>query len=147
MYKKAIWPPKPSEQLKPTPFEGEVISAGSRFFVLVRCCFGKDTSDPLGGLRLFQIGRNGRLLSYNRNTDCPAMDTNEYKTCAAIWRTVADFVADMERESGKHSTSTVNEVSALIDDAGRHIECDTLERNDVQAFLKMLRGAINTSAR
>ena len=146
MYEKTIWPPKPSEPPKPTLEKGMVIRDAVEYFVVIRACYGKTSLDPLGGLRLFRIGRNGRLLSYNRNTDCPAMDMHEYKTCTAIWRTVDDFVADMERESGKHSTSTVNEVSALIDDAGRHIECATLERDDVQAFLRMLREAINTSA-
>ena len=99
------------------------------------------------GLRLFEISGDGRLLSYNRHSDVAAFSTDQYKFCNAIWRSVDHFVSDMDRESGKNSTGSSSEVSKLIDDAGRHIECDTLERNDVQAFLKMLRGAINTSAR
>ena len=146
MYEKTIWPPKPSEPPKPTLGEGWVIQCGTKYFVTMRTCLG---GDVLGshGLRLFEISGDGRLLSYNRHSDLAAFSTDQYKFCTAIWRTVADFVADMDRDTGKNSSVGTSEVSKLLDDAGRHIECDTLERSDVQAFLKMLRKAINTSAR
>ena len=81
-----------------------VIRHVNGYFVVVRTCQGQIDSGYLSGLRLFAVGRNGRLLNYNRYFDCPAMETDQYNTCTAIWRTVADFVADMERESGTKST-------------------------------------------
>ena len=147
MYENAIWPPKPSKPPKPRLNEGLVIRYGHTHLVVVRAIQGLEKRDYHDALRLFEINNDGRLVSYNRWNDLPAMDTIEYKFCTAIWRTVADFVADMDRDTGKNSSVGTSEVSKLLDDAGRHIECDTLERSDVQAFLKMLRKAINTSAR
>ena len=107
MYEKAIWPPKPIEPPRPTLEEGMVIRHANGYFVVVRTLLGMYRNDYVDALRLFEIGHNGRLRTYNRHSDLQAMETDYYKTCAAIWRTVADFVADMELESGTKSTGAV----------------------------------------
>ena len=99
MYEKTIWPPKPSEPPKPRLNEGLVIrfDTDTRTLLLCGAIQGWKNRDYPDALRLFEINNDGRLVSYNRWNDLPAMDTIEYKFCTAIWRTVADFVADMER--------------------------------------------------
>ena len=99
MYENAIWPPKPSEPPKPMLDSGWVIRSGHMHFVVVRAILGQAGQEYRDALRLFEIRNDGRLATYNRFRNEPAMDTNEYKTCTSIWRSVDDFVADMERAS------------------------------------------------
>lgn len=94
MYEKAIWPPKPSEPPKPKLGEGWVIRHRTAHFVVARSVPGTTGTEYVEGLRLFEIRSNGRLATYNRFNDLPAMDTYEYKNCTAIWRSVDDFVAE-----------------------------------------------------
>lgn len=99
MYEKAIWPPKQTEPPKPKLNTGYVIRSGHMHFVAVRVITGLVGPEYHEALRLFEIRTDGRLATNNRYRNEPAMDTHEYKTCTAIWQSVDDFVADMERAS------------------------------------------------